>query len=112
MPHDLRIGEHFPEGGILQDLVGDIEERLGQALLQAGHNLLQEQIRIVVDDLVADLAQDGIAVEQIVQVDLLLADLDLHLQRIEAHMFHAVPHHLTATHAHVAVGVGCSGNIV
>ena len=70
--------KHFIECGRGQDLIGHIQELLGQSTLQARHNLVQIQLLIVIDQGVAHLAQYAIPIEEIVQLQLEFLELYSH----------------------------------
>lgn len=107
MQRALRRREHVVERCQLQDLIGSILERLGQAPLQSRRQLVQEEARVVVDELVAHLAQHRVAVEQVLHVELTLLDLDLDGEPLDAHVLLAVPVVPLAVQLDTCAGVFC-----
>lgn len=83
--------EDFVHGGQLEDFVGSVLEGLRQTSLQTGRQLVQEETRVVVDELIAHLAQHRVTVEQVLHIELTLLDLYLDGKPLGAHERFAVP---------------------
>lgn len=77
-------------GGQLEDFVGRVFECIREASLQTGRQFIQEETRVVVDELVAYLTQHWITVEQVLHIELTAFDLNLDDQPLDAHVLLAV----------------------
>lgn len=97
--------EHLIECGCGQNLIGNIQELLGQATLQTWHNLVEIQFLIVVDQRVAHIAQHTVAIEEVVQMQLEVLELYPHSHLGELDILQTVAQVAHAAHFHQRLGV-------
>lgn len=102
------FGKHIVDGGSLQQIVNNFREYSAQVLLQSGNDFVQENSRVFVDHLVADLSQHGIPVEQIVQVEGSAFHLQPDSNPMEPHVILAVDFLRVTSDASRQSGVSCS----
>lgn len=77
------IREHLIEARVFNNLICSLCEDLGEILLQSRNDFTQKQFTVLVDELVADLTQVGVAVEEIFEVKSIFANLDLQIEFLE-----------------------------
>lgn len=59
--------EHFIEGRRGQDFIRHVQELLGETALQTRYYLVQIQVLVVVDEAVAHVAENPVAVEEVIE---------------------------------------------
>lgn len=104
----LKVWEQLVERRFAYDAICNACEQVGEVVLDPRIHVIQEEIRVSVDEGVADLFQRLIALEQVRQLQVLeIHWLDFNVELLELQVSLAISLVLPAAHRHSGSGVLC-----